>query len=306
MSIESEGSDLNTVQKSTKKYADTVFRTLFNNKKAAIELCNAILGTNYPENTEIKLCTISPDSLLSRYNDVAICIRSQLIVICEHQSTLNINVPLRILPYISDTIYTQIIDFDSLYGNKLIKIPTPKFYVLYNGKKKLKEDVLRLSDSFIVPSTEFTLEITVKIIDINYANHNIVLEKSENLNGYAYLVFEIRKNLKKFASRDKAIKQAINTCIEKGILAEFLKNNYEGVVKMLNYEYDEEAERRALIKEGKEEGIKKGRIEGIKEGIKEGRIEVAKNLLLLNFPLDKIVVATGLTYEEIEELRIIN
>jgi hypothetical protein len=76
--------------------------------------------------------------------------------------------PLRILPYISDTIYTQIIDSDSLYGKKLVKIPTPQFYILYNGTEPLDETVLKLSDSFRAEASEFSIELKVKIIDINY------------------------------------------------------------------------------------------------------------------------------------------
>jgi len=81
----SKRTDLDTIQKSTKKYADTVFRKLFNNKKRAIELCNAIVGTNYPETAAIKICTLNPDSLLARYNDLAFCVENQLLVMSEHQ-----------------------------------------------------------------------------------------------------------------------------------------------------------------------------------------------------------------------------
>ncbi|MCL2322503.1 MAG: hypothetical protein FWC47_10445 [Oscillospiraceae bacterium] len=92
MEKKTKKTDLDTIQKSSKKYADTAFRTLFNNEKKAIELCNAIVGTNYPENAALKICTLSSDSLLSHYNDLAFCVENQLLVMSEHKSTLNINI----------------------------------------------------------------------------------------------------------------------------------------------------------------------------------------------------------------------
>ena len=54
---------------------------------------------------------------------------------------------------------------------------------------------------------------------------------------------------------------------------------------------------------GYEEGIEEGRIEGIEEGSKQKAYEIAKKLLYLNIALEDISKATGLSEEEIEELR---
>ena len=42
---------------------------------------------------------------------------------------------------------------------------------------------------------------------------------------------------------------------------------------------------------------------GIKKGIKKGALAIAKNLLLLNLPLEQIISVTGLSQEEVEALR---
>ena len=58
------------------------------------------------------------------------------------------------------------------------------------------------------------------------------------------------------------------------------------------------------IKEGKEQGIKEGKEQGIKEGIEQGKNkkqkEIAKKLLEIGIDTEKIIEATGLTKEEIE------
>ena len=41
-------------------------------------------------------------------------------------------------------------------------------------------------------------------------------------------------------TREEAIMVAMDACIGKGILAEFLKDNFEEVIDMLTIEYDQE------------------------------------------------------------------
>ena len=53
---------------------------------------------------------------------------------------------------------------------------------------------------------------------------------------------------------------------------------------------------------GKKEGIEKGKIDGKIEGEKQAKIEIAKNLLDI-LDIDTISIKTGLSIEEIEELK---
>ena len=66
----------------------------------------------------------------------------------EHQSSVNPNMPLRYLPYITDT-YERLIVNENIYGKKRIRLPEPQFVVFYNGTEPQPErKILRLSDSF--------------------------------------------------------------------------------------------------------------------------------------------------------------
>lgn len=65
-------------------YKDTVFRKLFHDEKRAIELCNAVAGTNYPDDVPVEIYSLDSGSLLARYNDVAFSIDNEVIVMCEH------------------------------------------------------------------------------------------------------------------------------------------------------------------------------------------------------------------------------
>jgi len=215
-------------KRTSKQYKDTLFRALFQDRKRFIELYNAIAHEDYPESTEIEPCPTNP--IMAMYNDLAFLVGSKLIVMCEHQSTLNPNMPLRFLFYISDVLRNNIIDKDELYRRAQVHIPTPEFYILYNGKQKPDTQKMILSDAFLMKGIEFTLELTVKVVDIRFDHGKDVLEKSTTLSGYAFLIAEVENNINNGLTRDEAIMMAVNTCIEHGILLDYLNENYRGLL----------------------------------------------------------------------------
>ena len=56
----------------------------------------------------------------------------------EQQSSVNPNMPLRDLFYVSKVLQ-NIVKNDNLYGSRQIKIPTPRFVVFYNGSREQAE-----------------------------------------------------------------------------------------------------------------------------------------------------------------------
>ncbi|MCL2015972.1 MAG: hypothetical protein FWG68_06950 [Defluviitaleaceae bacterium] len=300
---------------SGRKYKDSLIRMLASESAVAIEICNAISGTNYKSTANIKHFSVE-DKLLGRYGDILCAIENKLFFLIEHMSTLNFNIPMRILQYVIDAIELIFLLNKNLHQSELVKIPTPKFYMLYNGRK-IKKDfpkVMRLSDSFILPDNAPALEVIVEVIDIGYGSNSDALKKSPTLNGYAYLVHLIESRIKTGFTRDKAIATAINQCIKENVLAKFLEENYKGVVDMLGYEYtlQDEIDGRWLdgISEGKIEGRIEGRIEGKIEGRIEGRIEgkidgkmeVAQKMLELGMELETIAKCVDKPISWVENL----
>ncbi|MDR2658613.1 MAG: Rpn family recombination-promoting nuclease/putative transposase [Spirochaetaceae bacterium] len=135
-----------------RNYKDSVFTLLFSDKSRLLELYNAIEGTNYTNAEDITINTLQDALFLDRINDLSFQFRDKVIVLIEHQSTINLNMPLRLLLYIA-RIYEKIIDNNHIYSRKRMAIPRPKFIVLYNGKEYLPDrSVLKLSDLFAVGS----------------------------------------------------------------------------------------------------------------------------------------------------------
>ena len=93
-------------------------------------------------------------------------INGKLIVLVEHQSTINENMPLRFLDYVV-RLYEKIVPQKSRYKMNLVHIPTPEFYVFYNGTDPYPDiKTLRLSDAYIKEQAKPQLELTVDVYNI--------------------------------------------------------------------------------------------------------------------------------------------
>ena len=115
----------------TTKYKDTLFRMLFKEKQKLLELYNAINNTEYKDPNELEVVTLENAVYMSIKNDVS-CLLDMRIQLYEQQSTVNPNMPLRDLMYVCDQ-YGKYIIVKDIYTRRLIKLPTPKFVVFYNG-----------------------------------------------------------------------------------------------------------------------------------------------------------------------------
>jgi len=154
-----------------------------------------------------------------------------------HQSSINNNMPLRMLRYLSAE-YDMIVDRKNLYKQKRIMIPAPEFIVLYNGDKKFPDyKELKLSDSFKSKTPDLYLELVVRVYNINKGHNTNMAVKSPVLSGYEEFIAEIKENLKSMELRD-AIKLTVKTCISKNILVSFLERHSSEVENMIFGEWN--------------------------------------------------------------------
>ncbi len=83
------------------------------------------------------------------------------------QSTCNPNMPLRDLLYVARVLQNRVKD-QNLYSKSLIKIPTPRFVVFYNGSDlQPEQQTLYLSDAFEKHLDGPALELAVTVYNIN-------------------------------------------------------------------------------------------------------------------------------------------
>ena len=242
-----------------KKNKDTVFTDLFYSDKYAkrnlLSLYNALFEDDLQDENLIEQVRLENVLFQNMQNDISFLVKDRKIVLGEHQSTVNQNMPLRSLMYIGRE-YEKIVDPDKRYARKLIKIPTPEFVTFYNGEEDLPEEsVLRLSDAFIDKEEKSSLELCVRIININHPKGHAILKRCGILNEYSAFVEETRR----FKGDEASLEKAVKSCIKKGILEEYLKRKGSEVVNMLMMEYDYEKDMRAQRAEAEEIGEKKGK-----------------------------------------------
>ena len=297
------------MSKIRKSYKDGVFRKLFADKEKLIELYNALSGSDYSLDTELEIVTLDNSIFGDLKNDLAFIIDNKFIILIEHQSTVNPNMPLRMLIYLAQQ-YEKLCYSNEIYSSRRIYVPVPEFYVFYNGTAEIPiEGELKLSDAFKVKCDTIPLEVIVKIINVNYEKGAALLERSRTLNEYSRFIYRIREK-----SRDmklqQAVEETIDECMKEGMLKDFLKKNGGEIMSILCHELTrEECE---AIREndgylrGLEEGEARGRAEGEARGEAKGRTKekrvIAQNLKSAGIPIDIIVENTGLTIEEVEQL----
>ena len=313
--------------KARRNYKDSIFRKLFNNKAAIIDLYNALSGSDYPPDTYVKIVTLDNVIFGDRKNDLAFMIENRFIILIEMQSTVNPNMPLRFLVYIAKE-FEKLFFSQQIYSSTLVNIPTPEIYVFYDGAKDIPlESELKLSDAFIAKCDKLYLELNVRVINVNYEKGAALLEKCRLLSDYSQLVHIAKMNYQRTHDLDTAVSEAVTECMEKDILRSFLKENGGEIMSflydMLTKEEMEEIRehdgyvrghadgvqegKKLGIEEGHASGVKEGHASGIKEGLARGIAEnqrdIAANMLAKGMDAALISELTGLSEQDVAKLR---
>ncbi|UTC66839.1 MULTISPECIES: Rpn family recombination-promoting nuclease/putative transposase [unclassified Treponema] len=284
------------MSKHKRSYKDSVFVDLFAEDEKAKEnflsLYNALHGTSLTDTEELKNIRLDQVLYMTFYNDVSYLVDNKIIVLAEHQSTINPNMPLRCLEYVS-RLYEAIFESKEKYSRKLLKIPTPEFYVFYNGEERYPSDkTLKLSDAFIEKISKPNLELTVTVININKQNRHPVLENCKTMYEYTLFVETVRRWKKQ--DSQNGFQKAVEECIANNILKDYLKRKTKEVINMLLAEYDYETD--IAVQRAEEREI------AFADGSYQTKIETAKLMRYENLGIELISKVTGLPKEEIEAL----
>ena len=290
--------------KHNRRYKDSVFVDLFGEDKNAkanfLSLYNALHGTCLDETTELESLRLEQVMYMAFCNDVACLIDGKIIVLIEHQSTINANMPLRFLQYAA-RLYERIENPRDRYLKHLKKIPTPEFYVLYNGEEDYPEfATLRLSDAFMTMPEKSALELVVSVTNINYNKGSRILHTCKPLKEYTLFIEAVRRHTK--LDSENGFKNAIQECIQNDILREYLQRKSREVMNMLIAEYDYDVDIAVQREEEREIALQEGIAQGKQEGSYRKALETAKLMKQANCKLDFIIKMTGLTESEVEQL----
>lgn len=286
-------------------YKDSVFRLLFRDRDKLLSLYNAIYGREYDDPGQIEVTTLENAVYMGMKNDIS-CIVDFNLSLFEHQSTVNPNMPLRYLMYISD-VYEKVTAEKNIYSSGRIILLNPDFVVLYNGQGKQPEKkVLLLSDSYHHREEKNGLELRVLQLNINPGCNEEIMARCPVLKEYSLFVARVRRH-EGHLPVPEAVDRAVRECIEEGILGDFLVRNRSEVVRMSIYEYDEEKHLQAVreegLAEGLEKGLEKGLARGKEQGIQQGKEQLYYRMFSKNKTPEDISDFTGESVEYLYDLK---
>lgn len=248
---------MNNELKPNREVKSSAFTAFFSVPENAAKLY-AALSEQEVSPKDISFTTLSGVLFMARKNDMAFQVQNRVLVISEHQSTINANMPLRDAIYYGRTM-EKLVDKKALYKAALIKIPTPEFYVFYNGKEDFPaEKTLKLSDSYLEETGEIMLELIVKVININLPVNHPILQKCRPLYEYAWFIQKIREYQDEGLELAEAIVHTMNDCKKEGIMVEFLEENGSEAMNMLFTEFNMEDALDVRYEEGMQAGEQKG------------------------------------------------
>ncbi len=263
-------------------YQDTFFTALFQDKRYALLLFQAL----HPEKQtlreqDIEIITLKNIFTVDKYNDACILAENRLLVLAEHQSTINRNMPTRLLLYVAEQYGRYLKNkMKLLYGSRIVPLPAPEFYVVYTGSGLISED-LYLKNVFCMQTKEMELHVRI----INHKNAKGILKE------YIDLVRKIVALIQSGCEKEKAIRAVLDEYSDNQYeISAFIKERGE-VFQMIHDEITVED----LLEIRHEDGIFFGRVAGM---IKSGR----KHCLQDHAIIEDLMEETGYNYVQAEEL----
>ncbi len=263
------------------QYRDSVFRDYFNDKVRLLSLCNALLDTNYTDPESVEINTLPGNFFSAQKNDLSCRIGNNILILAEHQTSINPNMAFRCLSYAVQLLNNMITNKESLYRDELVIFPAPQCFVFYDGDdaEPLTKEI-RLSDSFYPCKNK--PELVVTSFNINFGLNQPLLKKCSFLNDYSTLIGKVKQGMKEKLSRRQAIIQAVNWCIKSGVMTDYLTRKRDEVFSMLDLQWDFDEAKAAWGKQ-------------VKESIAQKMIDDGE-------PFEKIRKWTELPLEHIKEL----
>lgn len=278
------------------QYQDSSFKALFSEEKYQRlflkEYCD---GIDY-ENVVLENIELNQIFTIDVHNDVCFLADNTLVVLMEHQSSINCNMPLRLLLYVAEE-YKRLFQVNGRAKQLLTKdrviVPRPVFCVVYTGIEEWDVHELKLSDSF--PEGEKYLELTVPVYTKD-SSHGIIQEYTD------FIGFIKEENTQGLPLID-AIRIAINKYSSGYEISDFLREK-EDIMDLVSGQFTDEEWHRAQIEAEAENAAKKAAKKAAEEEITKAIKDNYKSLITAGISREEALQITadikGLTIQEVK------
>ena len=287
---------------------DKIFRTVLDKKTDVSKFLNKFLGLNIKtEELEKYNSSYIDPKFKNKEADIVYRIKDKnSFLLIEHQTKIEKKMPIRLHEYSTEIMAS------AMEENKYKSIPSVIPIVLYTGKTKWK------IENETIEKQQFFKEVKLidgefNLIDINDFSKKELLEDDifitkmmlvEKCKDEIEMVQALEKIENKINEEDKStfrriVKEIWSLRIGTENANKILEKIEEGSGNMMAVMEMLLAENEKYINIGRQEGMKKGRLEGGKQKIKE----IVQKMLAENFTKEMIMKITGLKKEEIEEIK---
>ena len=229
---------------------NTVFVDLFNQDEYRLQL----FQTLHPEITdvtadELQIITIKRVITNHQYNDLAFVFRNKLMIFVEAQSTWSVNILIRLLLYLVETIQEYMHERNmKMHAKGKHKIPMPEFYVIFTGTDEIPKRISLKKDFFCSELCQIDLEAKV---------YNV--ETDDIIGQYIIFSHVMDEQIKKYGRVREAALETIRICRDRNVLKKYLEEREKEVVNIMIELFNQEL----AVKEYGDEREEKGRNEGM-------------------------------------------
>ncbi len=295
------------LEQQEKKYShDKLIKNILQNKKEATEFINQFLEPR-EEIQEKELLRYTNSYITKKYKakeaDLVYKLKNQdIFFLIEHQSSIDNNMPYRILNYCLD-IMREWSRNKKIGRNTSYPIIVP--IIIYTGEQKWKipKNFKEKQISNYV-FERYKIDLEYNFIDIHKCSKQVLFEK-DTMFGYAMFLEKAKNN--------EELHENLSIIINSTKKKENLEELHNIISYLLNKVLDEETKIKLLKEIDKKVGEKEMStlVERLrrdlqnqrKQARKEGKKEVAENMLNLKLDEKIILKATGIKKEELEEIK---
>ena len=252
---------------------DSVFTHLFGEPMYTLELYKAL----HPEDktvtiADINLMTLENIMTNQPYNDLGFLVGDRILVFVECQSAWTPNILVRLLLYVSQTIYQYIEKTkQNVFSSTKLALPEPELYVIYLGERVNKPMELNLSKVFY-EGRKTAIDLNAKII---YDGR-----QGDIIDQYIGFTKVYNEQLKLYGRTQKAVSETIRICKNKNYLKEYLQTRETEVKDIMMTIFSAERAIEARILDAEAVGEARGEARGKSYGLAQGKEEQARETAL--------------------------
>lgn len=312
------------------KLHDKLIKSVLKNKIEILKFINQFIYSGYEIKTD-DIITFTNSYVTEKYKskeaDLVYKLKNEeIFFLIEHQSTIDVRMPYRILNYCIDIMHEWC---KNQRFNKTKEYPIIVPIVIYTGDRKWKVPQNFKEKQVSVSVFEnYKINLQYNLIEINRLSDKYLLNL-DSMFGYSMLI-------EKAKNKDDLINK-LNLIIKNTSNEDFLRElqniilyaldgalcgiEKKDLIKKIDEKVGDKymstlidrltAENRRVLNEGIQKGLETGIKTGIKTGMKTGmrdgrkkeRKEVVKKMLLMDFKDDIILSVSGVTKKELEEIK---